>query len=119
MLSQNFEFFLESDSEPEYVFTIANLSGLPTLLKCQVNIAGHSTPVMVDSGASVNILDAATCSQITHSDRIKLHLTRHETYSDGSPSALPLKEVITADISTDLQHLSPNFMRLTGTPKIC
>ena len=44
----------DSDSEPEYVFTIANLSCIPKPPKCQVKIARCSIPVMIDSGASVN-----------------------------------------------------------------
>ena len=104
----------DSDSEPKYAFTIANLSGIPKPPKCQVKIAGCSIPVMIDSGASVNILDAVTYDQITRTKRIKLIQTNHKIYSYGSSSPLPLKGIITTDISTDSKHLSAQFHVVDG-----
>ena len=104
----------DSDCEPEYVFTIANLSGIPKPPKCQVKTAGCSIPVMIDSGASVNILDAVTYNQITRTKRIKLIQTNNKIYTYGSSSPLPLKGIITTDISTDSKHLSAQFHVVDG-----
>ena len=69
---------------------------------------------MIDSGASVNILDAITYNQITRTKRIKLIQTNHKIYSYGSSSPLPLKGIITTDISTDSKHLSAQFHVVDG-----
>jgi transposase InsO family protein len=104
----------DSDSEPDYVFTIANLSGQPTTPKCYVNIAGHSVPVMIDSGASVNILDDVTYNKITHNKGIRLQKTNHKIYSYGSSRPLPIKGTIITNISTDSKHLSGPFHVVGG-----
>ncbi|CAB3976941.1 Retrovirus-related Pol poly from transposon [Paramuricea clavata] len=104
----------DSDSEPDYAFTIANLSGTPASPKCHVNIAGHSVSVMIDSGASVNILDDATFNKITRNKGISLEQTNHKIYSYGSLRPLPLKGVIKTNISTDSKHLSAQFHVVHG-----
>ena len=106
----------DSDSEPDYAFTIANLSGPPTSPKCHVNIAGHSVSVMIDSGASVNILADATFNKITRNKGISLEQTNHKIYSYGSLRPLPLKGVIKTNISTDSKHLSAQFHVVHGNP---
>ncbi len=104
----------DSDSEPNYVFTIANLSGHPTPPKCYVNIAGHSVPVMIDSGASVNILDDVTYNQITYNKGLRLEKTNHKIYSYGSLHPLPVKGTIRTNISTDSKHISAQFHVVDG-----
>ena len=69
---------------------------------------------MIDSGASVNILDAVTYNQMTRTKRIRLIQTNHKIYSYGSSSPQPLKRIITTDISTDLKHLSAQFHVVDG-----
>ena len=51
----------------------------------------------------------STCSK-----RIKLHLAYHKIYSYEPPNPLPPKGVITADISTESQHLSAKFHMVDG-----
>ena len=69
---------------------------------------------MIDSGASVNILDDATFNKITRNKGISLEQTNHKIYSYGSLRPLPLKGVIKTNISTDSKHLSAQFHVVHG-----
>ena len=69
---------------------------------------------MIDSGASVNILDDATFNEITRNKGIRLEQTNHKMYSYGSLRPLPLKGVIKTNISTDSKHLSAQFHVVHG-----
>ena len=75
---------------------------------------GCTIPVTIDSGASINTFDAVTYNQITRTKGIKLIQTNHKIYSYGSSLPLPLKGIITTDISTDYKHLSAEFHVVDG-----
>ena len=69
---------------------------------------------MIDSGASVNILDDVTYNKITHNKGIRLQKTNHKIYSYGSSRPLPIKGTIITNISTDSKHLSAPFHVVGG-----
>ncbi len=72
---------------------------------------------MIDSGASVNILDDVIYNQITRNKGIRLEKTNHKIYFYGSLRPLPVKGTITTNISTDSKHLSTQFHLVDGNSR--
>ena len=73
----------ESDEEYEYVYTV-NYAESKKPLMCQVQIDGNVVEVMIDSGASVNLLDEIALQRINNSGSETLMPARNKIYSYGS-----------------------------------
>ena len=93
----------DPEQDPAYTFvvhseqTVLNTSApssapLRPSPSCIVNIGGQPIFVLVDSGASANLLDEATYNSITHNTRLSAMLNPPTTkiYSYGSTTPLPL-----------------------------
>ena len=93
----------DPEQDPAYTFVIhseqtvlntSSSSGAPLLPSpsCLVHIGGQPTFVLVDSGASANLLDEATNNSINHNTELPamLHPPTTKIYSYGSTTPLPL-----------------------------
>lgn len=93
----------DPEQDPAYTFVIhseqtvlntSSPSGAPLLPSpsCLVHIGGQPLFVLVDSGASANLLDEATYNSINHNTQLPamLHPPTTKIYSYGSTTPLPL-----------------------------
>ena len=93
----------DPEQDPAYTFVIhseqtvlntSSPSGAPLLPSpsCLVHIGGQPIFVLVDSGASANLLDEATYNSINHNTQLPamLHPPTTKIYSYGSTTPLPL-----------------------------
>jgi len=97
----------DSDSDDDYVFHIDNPPKLkPPLFP--INIAGHTVNILIDSGASVNILDEPTFKAM----RSKPHLDQTNIRIFTFQASNPLNTVgkFTANVSTPSQNSSVKAM---------
>ena len=86
--------------EDEYLFVLGNSVSQRTV---PVGIHGVYTPVIIDSGASVNVLD----SQAFHRFRdISLLKTDLRVFPYGSPTPIPVKATFDTRVSSDSTGLS-------------
>ena len=88
---------VDSDSEEEYVFGVGSKAAAPQV---EVKIGHQRVKCLVDTGASVNIIDSETFSDLSRSEcGLKLEKTNVKIYAYGSKSALPVLGTFKADIS--------------------
>ena len=79
--------FQTSDEEYEYVYTI-NYQENKKPPMCQLQINGKTVEMMIDSGASVNLLDETTFQRINSSGNENLKPTHTRIYSYGCETLL-------------------------------
>lgn len=81
------------DSSDEFVYATGTPSATFQIArpKISVNIANYKLSVMIDSGASINIIDSKDYTQLTkHNKKIKLKSTSTKIYAYGAAQPLPL-----------------------------
>ena len=88
-----------SDKEYEYVYTI-NYQENKKPPMCQLQINGTILEMMIDSGASVNLLDETTCQRMNSSGNESLKPTHTKIYSYGCETPLPLLGTFTATVKS-------------------
>ena len=90
---------LDIDDEYECVYTVNKQSynHPPT---CLVEIEGKQLSMMIDTGATVNLIDEATYNEIDQHRVKQLKKTGHNIYSYGSTTPLPVLGMITSTIRT-------------------
>lgn len=87
----------ESEEEYEYVYTVNQWqSKLPPT--CLVEIEGQRVTMMIDTGASVNLIDEVTYKLLRRTEQPKK--IKNNIYSYGSTKPLPMLGLITAVIKT-------------------
>ena len=87
----------DTDDEYEYVYSVNN-QGNKQPPTCKLQIEGKTVDMMIDSGASVNLIDETTFQVINdHRGKI-LEQTNNRIYPYGSTTPLPLLGTITANI---------------------
>ena len=87
----------DTDDENEYVYSVKN-QGKKQPPTCQLQIEGKTVDMMIDSGASVNLIDETTFQVINnHRDKI-LEQTNNRIYPYESMMPLFLLGTITANI---------------------
>ena len=74
-----------------------------------ITVEGTSIPVIIDSGASVNVLDSDTFSQLTDKGIILRH-SNVKIYPYGSEMPLPVKGTFNAIVSTPDFHTRADFV---------
>ena len=67
---------------------------------CRAQIDGNVVEMMIDSGASVNLLDETISQRINKSGNKTLMPARNKIYSYGSATSLPLLGTFTASIKS-------------------
>ena len=87
----------DTGDEYEYEYSVKN-QGNKQPPTCQLQMEGKTLDMMIDSGASVNLIDETTFQVINdHRDKI-LEQTNNIIYSYGCTTPLPLFRTITAYI---------------------
>ena len=87
------------DEEYEYVYTV-NYAESKKPPICRVQIDGNVVEMMIDSGASVNLLDETTFQRINNSGNKTLRPAHNKIYSYGSATPLPLLGTFTTSIKS-------------------
>ena len=103
----------ESDSEKEYAFGVSSKTGTP---KIQVEIEGQNVLCIVDTGASVNVMDEKTFKDIQKAGcTLKLEATNVKIYAYGSNSALPVTGTLKAEIAHGDKTVKTRFYVVKST----
>ncbi|CAB3982995.1 Gag-Pro-Pol poly [Paramuricea clavata] len=85
--------------EPEYLFTVQNNHQHNTSPLCEVHIANEPVQTIIDSGASVNIIDESTYEKIRkYNQSAVLTTSQSKIYTYGSNMELTLLGMTTAEI---------------------
>ena len=88
-----------TEEEPHYIFTVQNNHQHNTSPICEVHIANEPVQTIIDSGASVNIIDESTYEKIRkHNESAVLTTPQSKIYTYGSNMELPLLGMTTAEI---------------------
>ena len=88
-----------SDEEYEYVYTIDHQENKKPPI-CQLQINGKTVKMMIDSGASVNLLDETTFQRINSHGSESLQPAHTKIYFYGSKTPLPLLGTLTATMKS-------------------
>ena len=91
--------FQTSDEEYVYVYTI-NYQENKKPPMCQLQINGTTLEMMIDSGASVNLLDGTSFQRINSSGNENLKPTHTKIYSSGCETPLPLLGTFTTTVKS-------------------
>ena len=75
----------------------------------QITVEGTLIPVIVDSGASVNVLDSATFNRLSDSG-VVLRDSCVKIYAYGSKTPLPVKGIFNANVSTPQVQTQADFV---------
>ena len=102
-----------SDEEYEYVCTI-NYQEKKKSPMCQLQINGKTVEIMIDSGASVNLLDETTFQKINSSGDENLKPTHTNIYSCGCETPLPLLGTFTASVKSSNASTSTPILVVKG-----
>jgi len=92
------------DSDDEHLFAIGPQSTTVT-----ISVHGTDIPVIIDSGASVNVLDGKTFNMLPVTD-ISLRNTSVKIFPYGSETPLPVKGTFTTSVSTSQCQTNAEFV---------
>ena len=87
-----------SEDEYEYAYTINYIESKKPLM-CQVQVNGKAVEMMIDTGASDNLLDEATFHRIDCGNKLQEH-AHSKIYSYGSDTPLPLLGTLSTTIKS-------------------
>lgn len=100
--------------EAEYVFTVQTHGSPKNPPLCEVCIENEPVQAIVDSGASVNILDEPTYKKINKRYKNILTKPQSKIYAYGSNVQLPLLGMITANIRFRSAEINTKFYVTKG-----
>ena len=94
----------------DYIYTVQNPSQHKTPPLCEVYIENETIQAIVDSGASVNIIDESTYKKLHNRNKnIILAKPQSKIYVYGSTIQLPLLGMITANIRSKSTTINTTF----------
>ena len=93
-------------SDDEYLFSTGDTKQATT---APITIGNTVIPVIIASGASVNVLDSATFGKLTE-NRFVLGRSNVKIYPYGSETPLPVKGTFSANVSTSNLHTRADFV---------
>ena len=102
-------------SEEEYIFMLTQASGKLKTPETIVEISGVSTKVMIDTGASTDILDESAFRKITESVKIELRESSTRIFAYGSTSQLKVLGKFETDIAARNNKVASTIHVLKGT----
>ena len=102
-----------SDEEYEYVFTVNHQEKRKPPI-CQLQINGKSMEMMIDLGASVNLLDEITFTRIKSHHNESLRPTHTKIHSYGSGTPLPLLVTLNATVKSSYASTSAQLLVVKG-----
>ena len=105
----------ETESHSQYLFAVD--SGIKSDVTIQVD--GQPTNFMVDSGATVNVVDRDTYRRLQQKCYLKLHPTSAKIYPYGSSVHLPLDGVIYSNIEFKGTHFLARLHIVSNSDSGC
>ena len=93
-------------SDDEYLFSIGDTKQATTV---PVTVGNTVIPVIIDSGASANVLDSATFGKLAE-NRFVLRRSNVKIYRYRSETPLPVKGTFCANVSTPNLHTRADFV---------
>ena len=96
----------DTGSDDEYLWAIGGNMEDNTV---QITVEGTSISVIVDSGASVNVLDSITFNRLSNTG-VVLRNSSVKIYTYGSKTPLPVKGTFSANVSTSQFHTQADFV---------
>ncbi|XP_061176120.1 uncharacterized protein K02A2.6-like [Saccostrea echinata] len=94
---------LDNDSsDEEYAFGLS-LNATKSLLIADVKINGIEVGMLVDSGASVTVMDESTFERVSRKKPIKLSKSNAKVHAYGTKAALPIKGKFRAELESKLR----------------
>ena len=104
-----------TDEEPNYIFTVQNSHQHNTPPLCEVHIVKEPVQAIIDSGASVNIIDESTYQKIRkHNQHNVLTTPQSKIYTYGSNMELPLLGMTTAKVRFHSTTVNATFYVTKG-----
>ena len=104
------------DVDPDYIFTLKNNSNSKTQPpKCQVLVKEHLIDVIIDSGASVNIIDESTYKQLNQSNTLPLKQPESNIFPYGTSVQIPILGMVMVTLQFQSTTLDANFYVAKGT----
>ena len=104
---------LTDSSDDEYLYTLgdSDSSKTPT-----VSVLVNNVPVqmMIDTGASANIMDESSFNKVNKTCAIQLNPSNKRIFAYGSDSQLKVRGQFTADIGTRAKHIQTTVHVLQG-----
>ena len=82
---------------------------------CRLEIDGEYIEMMLDSGASVNLIDEVTYERIYKDKAKTLEQAKRRIFSYGSPTPLPLLGTIQAEITAKSSSTSATLHVVKGS----
>ena len=101
----------EDTDEEDYVYAI----GENKQPMCSLEIDGEYVELMLDSGASVNLIDEVTYQRIYKGKAKPLEQSKRRIFSYGSPTPLPLLGTIHAEITARSNSTSATLHVVKGS----
>lgn len=102
-----------SDEEYEYAYTVDHQENKKPPI-CQLQINGRNVNMMIDSGASVNLLDEITFQRINSHGSESLQPVHTKIYSYGSKVPLPTLGILTATVKSSNASTSAQLTVVKG-----
>jgi hypothetical protein len=102
-----------SDDDDEYLFAVGNDNGNMKQPRTSVNIQGNVISMMIDSGASVNIIDEA--SYKAFSSPPKLALARASIFTYGASKPVTVLGTFESEIEVNHRKTAATFYVTKGT----
>ena len=105
----------DSSSDDEYIFTLGHEPGKLQVPETNVEINGVRMKIMIDSGASTDILDEAAFQTISQAQPIVLAEDACRIFAYGSQSRLNTLGKFDANIRANGKHITTTVHVLQGT----
>ena len=102
------------ESDAEYVFTLGHEPGKAKVPETSIEVNGVSIKVLIDTGASTDILDEAAFDKIEQTQQIELKEHSCPIYGYGSDSQLGVLGKFNANIKANGQQITTTFLVLKG-----
>ena len=103
----------EDTDEEDYVYAV----GEKKQPMCRLEIDGEHVELVLDSGASVNLIDEVTYQRIYKGKAKTLEQAKRRIFSYGSPTPLPLLGTIHAKITAKSNSTSTNLHVVKGSSR--
>ena len=87
----------ETDSDVSYLYAIIAEQETKPQTSVNVQILGHKFPIMIDTGANINVIDEATFKKMKH---VHLKPTRTKVYTYDSEKSIKILGMFEATIET-------------------
>ena len=101
----------ESSSDDEYLYALNHRSSIPQVT---VHINEISVDMIVDTGASIDILDEDTYTRVNHNNTFTLQLSTKRLFAYGSTSQLNILRCFTTNITVKASKKAVTFHVLKG-----